>query len=54
MKILTKTAIALLVTVTFIPSLVMAGGGSYGTKSKMDIVDTAVSAGSFNTLAAAP
>lgn len=53
MKILTKTAIALLVTVTFIPSLVLAGGGSYGTRSKMDIVDTAVSAGTFNTLAAA-
>ncbi len=35
------------------PALVMAGSYGYKSKKAMDIVDTAVSAGSFNTLAAA-
>lgn len=53
MNSMTKYIVACLVTVTFIPALALAGGGSYGHKGKMDIVDTAVSAGSFKTLAAA-
>ena len=47
-----KTTFILIAVVSLIPSLVLAGG--YGKKAlKMDIVDTAVSAGSFNTLVAA-
>lgn len=53
MKRMTLFTVALLVSLTFLPELVFAGGGTYGHKSKMDIVDTAVSAGSFKTLAAA-
>jgi len=53
MNTLAKTVITLFVAMTFVPALVLAGGGTYGKKSSMDIVDTAVSAGSFNTLAAA-
>ena len=36
-----------------VPMMLFAGGYGYKSKAKMDIVDTAVSAGSFNTLAAA-
>ena len=36
-----------------IPALVLAGNYSSKTKTSMDIVDTAVSAKSFNTLVAA-
>ncbi|MEJ2638717.1 MAG: fasciclin domain-containing protein [Desulfosarcinaceae bacterium] len=47
-----KTSLIFLVLFVCIPSLALAGG--YGKKAmKMDIVDTAVSAGSFNTLVAA-
>ena len=36
-----------------VPVLLLAGGYGNKSKAKMDIVDTAVSAGSFNTLATA-
>ncbi|MEM9915140.1 MAG: fasciclin domain-containing protein [Planctomycetota bacterium] len=55
---LTGLALAVTATLGFTASTVFAGGGScdYGSKdkaAKADIVDTAVSAGSFNTLVAA-
>ena len=46
-----KTLIVLSVAFLFAASAV--AGGNYGKKGKKDIVDTAVSAGSFNTLAQA-
>jgi len=51
MKFFKLTLIALMLVIT--PALLMAG--NYGSKAKMemDIVDTAVTSGSFNTLAAA-
>jgi uncharacterized surface protein with fasciclin (FAS1) repeats len=47
-----KITLIFIAVAFLIPALVLAGG--YGKKAlKMDIVDTAVSAGSFNTLVAA-
>lgn len=43
----------LLTTGLLLGSLTIAQAGNYGTKPTKDIVDTAVAAGSFNTLAAA-
>jgi len=51
MKIIKLTLITFMLVIT--PAFLMAGSHSYKDKSSLDIVDTAVSAGSFNTLAAA-
>jgi len=46
-----KTTLLTLVTLAFMTTMAVAGGNY--SKNKKDIVDTAVAAGSFNTLAAA-
>lgn len=46
-------ATAAALSFTFLTAISANAGQSYGTKSEMDIVDTAVGAGSFNTLVAA-
>jgi len=51
MKKFKLTLIAFMLVIT--PALLMAGSHGSKAKTSMDIVDTAVSAGSFNTLAAA-
>jgi transforming growth factor-beta-induced protein len=51
MKAINKIVVGLVVML--VPALLWAGSGQYGATPKMDIVDTAVSAGSFNTLVAA-
>ena len=50
-----KTIKAIVVTVLLlgVPVALLAGGYGYQTKMSMDIVDTAISAKSFNTLVAA-
>jgi uncharacterized surface protein with fasciclin (FAS1) repeats len=49
-----KNIIAVVASILIVPSFVFAGScGSYSKTASMDIVDTAVSAGSFNTLVAA-
>ena len=48
------TNIAIIASILLVPSFLYAGNyGGYKDKASMDIVDTAVSAGSFNTLVAA-
>ena len=51
MKIFKLTLIAFMLVIT--PALLMAGSHGSKAKTSMDIVDTAVSAGTFNTLVAA-
>lgn len=46
-----KTTLLTIITLAFMTTMAVAGG--HYSKNKKDIVDTAVAAGSFNTLAAA-
>lgn len=50
-----KTIKSILVTILLlgVPVMLLAGGYGYKTKTSINIVDTAVSARSFNTLVAA-
>ncbi len=53
MNTLNKTSKLIIMTVLTVLSFAVLAGGNYGKKHSKDIIETAVSAGSFNTLVAA-